>query len=196
MFHSDVEYAPFSVCGQALFGVYKQKHKNVLMGPMNELADKRRKILASLITDKVTLADVARMFGKPDRQIKDMIAEPPRKHFGDKVARQIEEFAIEKCYTNIRPYFFDGIETAQGEFKSGFSVQQQQASYNVKLGTVVAGMKINSMEENLLNLYRKLSGSSQRALDLMANHLYTIEHPNDLVANPTNGKKKKEAAKQ
>lgn len=57
---------------------------------------------------------------------------------------------------------------------------------------VVAGVKINTMEENLLALYSKLSGKSQNAIDLMVNHLYTLEHPNDLKANPTNGKKKKE----
>jgi len=28
----------------------------------------------------------------------------------------------------------------------------------------------------------------------MVNHLYSLEHPNDLKANPTNGKKKKEKA--
>lgn len=80
--------------------------------------------------------------------------------------------------------------------KDGSVVKQELAEYGVKPPVVVAGMKINSMEANLLKHYSKLSGSSQRAIDLMVNHLYTMEHPNDLSANPTNGKKKKETAKQ
>ena len=56
----------------------------------------------------------------------------------------------------------------------------------------VAGIKINTMEENLLAQYSKLSGKSQNAIDLMVNHLYSLEYPDDLKANPTNGKKKKE----
>lgn len=75
-------------------------------------------------------------------------------------------------------------------------VKQETKEYVVKPGTVVAGIKINSMEENLLKHYSKLSGSSQRAIDLMVNHLYSLEYPNDFSANPTNGKKKKESAKQ
>lgn len=80
--------------------------------------------------------------------------------------------------------------------KDGSVVKQELAEYDVKPPVVVAGMKINSMEANLLKHYSKLSGSSQRAIDLMVNHLYTLEHPDDLAANPTNGKKKKETEKQ
>lgn len=75
-------------------------------------------------------------------------------------------------------------------------LKQEKTEYSVKPGTVVAGIKINSMEENLLSHYSKLSGSSQRAIDLLVNHLYSLEHPEDLKANPNNGKKKKAMEKQ
>ena len=86
-------------------------------------------------------------------------------------------------------YLSDGVMPAS-------EARQELRDYAVKPPIEVAGIKINSMEENLLKLYSKLSGSSQRTIDLMVNHLYSLEHPNDLTANPTNGKKKKEAAKQ
>jgi len=108
MIHSIVEYTPFSVCNQALSGAYNKKVLNALIQPMDDLAEKRRKILESLVTETVTLADVGRMFGKPDRQIKDMIA--GRKSFGDKVARSMEAYAIEHEHENIHLYFFDGLK--------------------------------------------------------------------------------------
>lgn len=69
--------------------------------------------------------------------------------------------------------------------KSTYKVEQEKPIY-------VGGMTIQSNETNLIMMYRKLSGGSQRALDLLANSLYEMEHPDDLKANPTNGKKKKE----
>lgn len=91
----------------------------------------------------------------------------------------------------------DWLSSGNGEMYSKTSeLKQEKAEYAVKPGTVVAGMKINSMEENLLKHYSKLSGSSQRAIDLMVNHLYSLEYPNDLAANPTNGKKRKVTEKQ
>lgn len=95
-------------------------------------------------------------------------------------------------------YMPDGsvVYKATGSYTGAFSVQEKQTDYAVKPAIEVAGMKINSMEEHLLSLYRKLSGSSQRHVDLLVNHIYSLEHPDDLIANPTNGKKKKEATKQ
>lgn len=109
MIHSEYKCTPFSVYNQALFGAYIKKCKSDLIQPMDDLAEKRRKILASLVTEDVSLADVSRMFGKPDRQIKDMISDPPRKSFGDKVARSMEIYAIQLGHENIYPYFFDGL---------------------------------------------------------------------------------------
>lgn len=88
----------------------------------------------------------------------------------------------------------DWLSNGKGDMQPKVVVKQEQAGYTTKPALVVAGMKINSMEANLLEQYSKLSGKSQNAIDLMVNHLYSLEHPNDLKANPTNGKKKKEKA--
>jgi hypothetical protein len=140
---------------------------------MDDLSEKRRQILAGLVTDDVSLADVARMFGKPDRQIKDMIAN--RKSFGDKVARAMEEFAIKNGNENIYPYFFDGL------------TKENHRPNLIKPPVIVAGVKINSMEETLIVQYSKLSGGSQNIIDMMVNKLYSLEFPKDRSANPFKG---------
>lgn len=70
-------------------------------------------------------------------------------------------------------------------------LRQERSEYQVKEPTVVAGIKIKSNEAILLEHYRKLSNQSQQTIDLLLNRLYELEHPNDLQANPTNGKAKK-----
>lgn len=60
-----------------------------------DIQDIRRKVLAALI-EKDTLAVAAKKFGKPDRQLLDMIKK--RKSFGEKVAREME-----KNYAPERP---------------------------------------------------------------------------------------------
>lgn len=56
-------------------------------------ADTRRAVLRELIRTK--FGGVARQLaiaaGKPEGQINDMLANPPRKAFGEKVARQLEQ---------------------------------------------------------------------------------------------------------
>jgi len=80
---------------------------------------------------------------------------------------------------------------------SNKSLQQTASTYEVKPAVAVAGMKIKSNEAILLEHYKKLSNQSQQTIDLLLNRLYELEHPNDLVANPTNGKiKKKERETQ
>jgi hypothetical protein len=149
---------------------------------MNDLSDKRRKILSSLITSDFSLADVARMFGKPDRQIKDMITEPPRKPFGDKVARAMENYAIINGHQNIYPYFFDGFK------------KNSESAPVAKLK--ISGVEIDTYEQQLLKVFASLSTGHKDAVLLLANKLLEIDRPNDLKANPTNGKKKKEHLEQ
>lgn len=55
---------------------------------MNKDAETRRENLRKIV-ERDGLAVAARQFGKPDRQINDMIA--GRKSFGEKVARDMEE---------------------------------------------------------------------------------------------------------
>lgn len=56
---------------------------------MKNAADTRRQNL-KLIVDSIGLSEASRRFDKPDRQINDMISDPPRKSFGEKVARAME----------------------------------------------------------------------------------------------------------
>jgi hypothetical protein len=170
MCHINTEHTPDSVYTQALNGAYKKKGKNVLIRCMDDLADKRRKILAGLITDKVTLADVGRMFGKPDRQIKDMIES--RKSFGGKVARAMEDFAIKAGHTAIYPYFFDGLKEAEAPPKE-------------KL--MIAGVEIDTYEQQLLKIFGKLKEAHKDAILMLANKLYETDNPGDNAANPWKG---------
>lgn len=54
----------------------------------------------------------------------------------------------------------------------------------------------NELERQLIMFFRTISEENRDDLINYANYLYNKDHPNDLTANPTNGKKKKEAAKQ
>lgn len=55
---------------------------------MNKYAEIRREKLRQIV-EEMGLAAAARRFGKPDRQINDMLAK--RKSFGERVAREMEE---------------------------------------------------------------------------------------------------------
>jgi transcriptional regulator with XRE-family HTH domain len=50
----------------------------------------------------------------------------------------------------------------------------------------------NELERQLIMFFRGVKPDHQDDLLTMANNLYNIDNPNDLTANPTNGKKKKE----
>lgn len=58
-----------------------------------DIADVRRSVLKALIANR--FGNVARQFaiaaGKAEGQINDMLSDPPRKSFGEKVARNIEK---------------------------------------------------------------------------------------------------------
>lgn len=76
---------------------------------MNKPAEVRRAKL-SLIVEKMGLSIAAKRFGKPDRQINDMIA--GRKSFGEKVARDMEtHFA-----PDLEPGWLDASVTAVPDF--------------------------------------------------------------------------------
>lgn len=73
-------------------------------------------------------------------------------------------------------------------------LKQEPIDYGKGQSVVIGGKVIPPLHQLMLDRYMLLSGSSQNAIDMMVNHLYSLEHPNDLTANPTNGKKKKEKA--
>jgi len=58
---------------------------------------------------------------------------------------------------------------------------------------VKKSINLNEFKRQLIYFYDRMSNSNKEALVLIANRLYDIDHPNDLLSNPTNGKKKKEA---
>jgi transcriptional regulator with XRE-family HTH domain len=78
----------------------------------------------------------------------------------------------------LEKYFDVKFSTESNALKA----KQDAAPYEAKPSIVVAGIKIESTEAHLLKLYRKLSTTSQTAIDLMINRLYELEHPSDIVA--------------
>lgn len=76
--------------------------------------------------------------------------------------------------------------------KDGLGVKQEPAEYSKGKSVIIGGKVIPPLHQLMLDKYLLLSGSSQNAIDMMVNRLYSLEHPNDLTATPTNGKKKKE----
>jgi transcriptional regulator with XRE-family HTH domain len=54
---------------------------------------------------------------------------------------------------------------------------------------IVAGIKIDSNEKNLIDMYRALSSDSQNTIDLLANRLFVLEHPGNRKAQPFTKKK-------
>lgn len=70
-------------------------------------------------------------------------------------------------------------------------VNQQKSEYKTTQKLIVAGKEIPPLHELMVEKYLKLSGASQNIIDLFVNRLYSLEHPDDLTADPTNGKKKR-----
>jgi transcriptional regulator with XRE-family HTH domain len=49
---------------------------------------------------------------------------------------------------------------------------------------IIGGITINTNESNLIDMYRLLSHESQNTLDMMANRLLELEHPENRKASP------------
>lgn len=76
-------------------------------------AEVRRSVLAALV-ERDTLARVAERMGKPASQIKDMISTPPRKSFGEKVARAMEDHYCATWDKTAPPRFLESPEWLSG----------------------------------------------------------------------------------
>lgn len=65
----------------------------------------------------------------------------------------------------------------------------------IKPPVVIGGIKVKSMEDNLLIHYSKLSEESRDVVDMVLNKLYSLEYPKDFQANPNNNKNGKNKVK-
>lgn len=91
----------------------------------------------------------------------------------------------------------DWLSNGKGEIQlDKKEIKQDVAEYKAKPPLIIAGKEIPPLEQLMLEKYLKLTGSSQNVVDMLVNRLYSLEHPNDYSANPTNGKKKKAMEKQ
>lgn len=111
----------------------------------------RRKNL-SVLVDAHGLAVVARRAGKPDRQIKDIIA--GRKSFGEKIAR-----AIEAAYDPDAPLGWLDIDPDVTS-DSQEAVKATQTSHPVRDA-------ISAADRELLSRYRSAASETRAAVDLL-----------------------------
>lgn len=136
-----------------------------------DIADVRRQALRRLIA--TTFGGVARQMAlacqKPERQINDMLATPPRKSFGEKVARNIEESL------GLPPLYLDqeaeesapskeqgwGAETQYAAKTSGRSPSAPRAEESRVYG-------LQSDEQTLIDGYRLADDGLRRTMLLLA----------------------------
>lgn len=121
---------------------------------INAAAEIRRKNLAALV-DAYGLAVISRKVGKPDRQIKDMIA--GRKAFGEKVAR-----AIEQAYDPDAPTGWLDVDRDGNR-----EVREQVASYQSAPVTEPARDSISAADRDLLARYHSAAQETRSAIDLL-----------------------------
>lgn len=125
----------------------------------------RRKLLDLEVKSR-GLAVTARATGKPDRQIKDMIA--GRKSFGDKIAREIgpllrkdlsADWLVNPCDPETHKPFLSLAECGLGKPEN--SVQEPASNYH-------AGLVLTSEEHELLEGFRVAHPDVQQTMVDMA----------------------------
>lgn len=87
-------------------------------------AEVRRAVLRALV-ERDGLAVVARRMGRPDRQINDMISTPPRKSFGEKVARGMEQKWRENWDSAAPDRFLERLDWLTGETSSSRNITEE-----------------------------------------------------------------------
>lgn len=135
----------------------------------------RRAVLRTLIsTHHPSTRQFAIHIKKPDGQINDMLADPPRKSFGERIAR-----AIEKAYP-LPPGFLDNIDNASRE-QLNASLAKSQAAKEPN-GNVVYG-QFNSTITEVIELMQQVDDETQRdilgAARLAATE-YRVKHQNSI----------------
>lgn len=107
-------------------------------------ADSRRAVLRELIRTRYhgVARHLALAAGKPEGQINDMLSSPPRKSFGEKVARQMEE------KLNLPAGYFDQPEGRQTSEASGIS-EARTTIYEVKAQAPSAN-QLTDIERDLI----------------------------------------------
>lgn len=138
---------------------------------MNSSAEIRKEILKKLV-EKDGLTTVSLRLGKPARQINDMLA--GRKSFGDKVARDMEKEG------ELPSYYFDGIDKSM-KVKDLYARNSTSSDPLKKLLSVDAA---TGLEEGLIKCFRGSKQEDRELLLMIANKLYSRNHPNDKTADP------------
>lgn len=95
-----------------------------------------------------------------------------------------------------RSKFFSQIATALGMTVAELEIdpaeyKKMKSGKSDDAGAIsVAGLKIKSIEQQLLDMYRGMSQAHKEVLEQLANSLYTIDNPRDKVAAGRDTKKK------
>lgn len=95
-----------------------------------------------------------------------------------------------------RSKFFSQIATALGMTVAELEIdpaeyKKMKSGKSEDAGAIsVAGLKIKSIEQQLLDMYRGMSQAHKEALEQLANCLYTIDNPRDKIAAGRDTKKK------
>ena len=119
--------------------------------------DIRRAVLRALI--KRNHNNVVRQFAaaiqKPDGQINDMLSTPPRKSFGERVAR-----AIEKSY-NLDPGYLDSLENSEIDTNNYERLVQRAQQAKAPSPKVIYG-QFNSLISEVIELMGTVDEETQR----------------------------------
>lgn len=128
-------------------------------------ADTRRAVLRTLI--KTRYSGVSRQFAlavkKPEGQINDMLSDPPRKSFGEKVARQLEDRA------GLTPGYFDQPANADESGKVAPFVSETIGTYDVSspiadVVKIMQGLPIDDQRE-ILGAARYIEKQARQRLE-------------------------------
>lgn len=84
------------------------------------------------------LANVSRWMEKPERQINDMLSKPPRKTFGEKVAKAMEEAYAKNCDSAPPPGW---LVSPSDRTVSTLSARQPRRSVHPAIAAVVQLME-------------------------------------------------------
>mgnify|MGYP006914143939 FL=1 len=140
-----------------------------------DISDVRRRALRRLIETKCggVSRQLALACNKPERQINDMLSSPPRKSFGEKVARGME------AALGLPPLYFDQESNTQGSAPApvAMPVAMPDAAYPAESlqayspPTVAQEARLYGLEpeeRELLDGYRLADASLKRTMLLLA----------------------------
>jgi hypothetical protein len=136
-----------------------------------DISEVRRVALRRLIANRYegVSRHLALASGKPERQINDMLSSPPRKSFGEKVARNLEQSL------GLPPLFLDRIEEPANDYReaddtarSRYRVAAAQEGSRFELQDTPRVYSLTPDEQELLDGYRLADDSLKRTMLVLA----------------------------